>query len=198
MENEAELDTDELMHLALRASEQNQTEQAITYLKRAIHQDPDHGQAHYLLGALHAEIGLYDRAIAEMSQAVSLDPSVPTAHFQLGLLYITAGQVAEAETAWAALDELGEQDPLYLFKCGLLHLAYDRFEECIADLENGIQHNASNEALNNDMRRILDQAKTTLEQAPPADSGSEESDDENTGQNVLLSAYQRNEYDQEH
>lgn len=189
------LDVDELMHLALHATNHDQPGQAVEYLKRVVELDPDHGKAYYLLGALHAEIGLYDRAVEEMSRAVELEPDLPTAHFQLGLLHATSGRVAEAETAWRPLDALGENDPLFLFKRGMLHLLNDRFAECIEDLTRGISLNTMNEALNNDMQRIVAEAEKARggpggpQEEPPQDSG---------GHHVLLSAYQRSDFGKEH
>lgn len=195
--NTAALDTDELMHLALQASGQAQTEQAIGYLKRIIELQPSHGKAHYLLGALHAEIGMYDRAVNDIERAIGLDIDMPTAHFQLGLLHITSGRVAEATAAWEPLDNLGEKDPLFLFKRGLLHLAQDNFTACIADLKHGMSLNATNPALNQDMARILAQAEPL---AASTETAADETADTaaSGGKHVLLSAYNRNDYDKEH
>lgn len=150
------LDDDELLHLALHASREHRHDQAMAYLKRAIQAFPDSAKAHYLLGAEHAQIGLYERAIDEMSEAIRLDPSLTVAQFQLGLLQLTTGHLREAELAWEPLDQLQRNDPFYLFKSGLLHLMRDEVTECIQSLERGIANNAVNEALNDDMRRVLD------------------------------------------
>jgi Flp pilus assembly protein TadD len=194
----ANLDTEELMHLALHATENDQPEQAIDYLKRLLEISQDNGKAYYLLGAVHAEIGLYDRAVEEMAKAVELEPNLPTAHFQLGLLHVTSGRVDAAEQSWRPLDALGENEPLFLFKRGMLHLVHDRFEACIEDLRRGIALNTLNEALNNDMRNIIARAETARlnlpgsaveSDAPRPASGS--------GHHVLLSAYHRDD-DTEH
>jgi tetratricopeptide (TPR) repeat protein len=161
------LDDEELLHLALRASNENRHEEAIAYLKQAIELSPGNAKAHYMLGAEHAEIGLYDRAAAEMAKAVQLDPGLVTAQFQLGLLHITSARVQEAEEAWKPLDKLGANNPFYLFKTGMLHLARDEFEACIEALEKGIALNQQNPALNNDMRRVIDDVRAKF---PPAGS----------------------------
>lgn len=188
--NPSRLDVDELLHLAIRASQNNQHEQTIDYLKQALDVDPKNAKALYLLGAEHAEIGLYDRAVEDMTKAVALDPDLVTAHFQLGLLHITAGRVDAAAQAWRPLDKLGDANPFYLFKAGMLHLVKDEFAECVASLEKGIALNTMNEALNNDMRRIAEEAKTRIKEPETAKAPS-------TGKkagHVLLSAY-RNQKD---
>jgi tetratricopeptide (TPR) repeat protein len=195
------LDIDELMHLALHATNNNQPEKAIAYLKKILETDPKHGKAYYLLGALHAEIGMYDRAIEEMSQAVRFEPNLPTAHFQLGLLYVTSARVEEAREAWKPLDKLGEENPLFLFKRGMLHLVNDEFEACIADLNKGISLNDFNPNLNNDMHKIAaaaeqvlsNQGKSAHPQSAPATAGEKTSSPKGRGgKHVLLSAYQQN------
>jgi tetratricopeptide (TPR) repeat protein len=59
------LDVDELMHLALHSANKNEPEKAIAHLKQLLDILPKNGKAYYLLGALHAEIGMYDRAIGK-------------------------------------------------------------------------------------------------------------------------------------
>lgn len=184
------LDSEELMHLAIHA---DNPEQAIDYLKRVLELSGDNSKAYYLLGATHAQIGMYDRAILEMSKAVELDPELSTAHFQLGLLYVTSGRVEEADQAWSALDDLGETNPLYLFKRGMLHLVKDEFDACIEDLKKGIASNQINEALNIDMQKIIvkaEEARNSTSNTPEATSTAMKSDG---GQHILLSAYKSND-----
>ena len=151
----SQLDADELLHLAIRSSESDKHEESLSYLKRAAELEPKNGKIYYMLGAEHAQIGLYDRAVEEMAKAVELEPDLYTAHFQLGLLHITAARIVQAESAWKALDRLAPDHPLYLFKTGLLHLTRDEFNECALNLKRGIQINTTNPALNKDMQRIL-------------------------------------------
>jgi tetratricopeptide (TPR) repeat protein len=182
-------DSDELLHLAMHV---DSVEQAIDYLKQAIELSQDNGKAYYLLGAYHAQIGLYDRAIQEMTKAVELEPNLFTAHFQLGLLHISSGRVEEAELAWKALDHLDTNDPLFLFKRGLLHLARDEFQACIDDLRRGISMNDLNESLNDDMQNIISQAEQSqsIQDSLPMNNPVEEKAPIDSGQHILLSAYQ--------
>jgi Flp pilus assembly protein TadD len=191
MRNEnAKLDSEELMHLAMVAENH---EQAIAYLKRVLELSQDNGKAYYLLGAIHAEIGMYDRAIEEMTRAVDLEPDLPTAHFQLGLLYITSGRVEEAENAWRPIDDLGESNPLFLFKRGILHLANDEFDACIADLNLGISQNNLNEALNDDMYKIITKAEQAQSSSLSSSKLNGEQPRSDGGHHILLSAYQKDD-----
>ena len=164
----ADLDTEELMHLALRANEQADTEKTIGYLKQVLSAEPENGMALYLLGAQHAQMKMYGRAIAEMEQAIEVEPNIPaTAHFQLGLLYLTSGAVPESLRAWLPLDQLGENDALFLFKRGLVHLIQDEFPECIENLEKGIAVNVLYPALSIDMQKFADKARAAMLQPKP-------------------------------
>lgn len=184
------LDADELLQLAIRASGADNHEESISYLKRAVGVAPKNGKVHYMLGAEHAQIGLYERAMEEMKRAVDLEPTLYTAHFQLGLLLVTAGRPDQAKAAWQALDNLGPNDPLYLFKSGLLHLVSDEFPQAMDQLKKGLSLNTTNEALNRDMRRVLgDIEKLVSSSTPPTD---QQPPSKQTDQHVLLSAYREN------
>lgn len=201
-------DDDELLHLAIYASEHNQADKAIVYAKLLLEQNPRHGKGRYLLGTLHAEIGLFDRAKEDIALAISHDAEIPpAAHFQLGLLHFTSGDVAQAKTVWHALDVRGEHDAFVLFARGLLHLAANEFEACIVDLERGIAANQLNEPLNDDMRRMIGAARDALakqsqpatEPEPGTATPSNEDDlvkpDSNKSKRASLAAYQRLNYD---
>ncbi len=186
MSNTATLNPEELMHLALHATQHETPDKAIDYLKRLLQIEPENGKAIYLLGALHAEIGMYEQAVEEMGRALEVEPNLPTARFQLGLLHLTSGNIAEAESVWAGLDVLGTEDPLFLFKTGMLHLVKDEFEECVSSLQAGIERNTLNEDLNNDMRRVIEDAQKAIAQTPV--EAAEDTDSE-TGKHMLLSLY---------
>jgi tetratricopeptide (TPR) repeat protein len=186
------LDFDELFQLALRAMQSDDDEKAISLLKRALDLKPNNAKARYLLGAMHAQIGLYDRAVDDLAQAVAMDPSLDAAHFQLGLLHLTSGRVAEAEAVWKALDKLPADHYMLLFKLGMVALARDEFARCVELLEKGIAANQQNASLNRDMQRVIDKAKPLVEQnnVVPLHAAADTNKEKTTGRKVILSAYQ--------
>lgn len=157
--NSSALDADELLHLAVAASNRNEADQAIGLLKRAVAIAPSHANAHYLLGAEHAQIGMFERAISDMRTAIELDPNLNAARFQLGMLLMTSRQVEAAETVWQPLDELGSDHFYALFKTGLLQLVRDEFDACLASLRSGLVANQVNQPLNVDMQRVIRQVE---------------------------------------
>jgi len=187
------LDADELLHLALRAADQNRHEEAITLLKRALALAPGDARLHYMLGAEHAQIGMYERASEEMSAAVELDPSLNTAHFQLGLLHLTSGRVPQAERAWKPLDALEPNNYLRLLKTGLEHLARDEFSESADFLRRGIAANQVNATLNVDMQRLLQTVEEKIGSATASPTSAKPAGAPVTP--APLSAYRRNRAD---
>jgi tetratricopeptide (TPR) repeat protein len=170
-QNKSAFDADELMQLALRATERDRVEDGIDYLKQLLEIEPDHAQAIYLLGALHAEIGLFERAAEEIARALELQPNMPTAHLQLGLLHIRSGHIDKAIEAWEPLVSRDENDPIFLFRRGLVNFAEGRISECVLDLEKGIALNTDNEPLNRDMTSVKLEAEKLLEEEAAIRSG---------------------------
>lgn len=183
-------DTEELLHLAIHATQNNETEKAIDYLKRSVDIEAENAKVLFMLGSLHAEIGMYERAIKEMQQAVELEPDLYIAHFQLGLLQLAPGNTDDAKTSWMALDNLDEQHYLRLFRDGLLFLIQDKFDEATQFIQRGISVNQENLPLNNNMLNFIIEiekakAKAQTDSLQPQDI----KHDENEGQRIL-SAYQ--------
>jgi tetratricopeptide (TPR) repeat protein len=182
------LDAEELLHLAVAASDRNDAASAIDLLKQAIEADPTEAKAHYMLGAEHAQIGLFDRAIADMSKAVELDAELDAARFQLGLLQLTSRHPQAAEATWEPLERLGDENFYVLFKSGLLALARDDFAACIDKLQRGQAINTVNAPLNRDMQRIVAQVEQLAVGTTPSPAPTAEPASDDTG-HVLLNAY---------
>jgi tetratricopeptide (TPR) repeat protein len=191
---ESALDAEELMHLAMRAMESEKSEEAITYLKRALVLAPKDGRLHFLLGSIHAEIGLDERAIAELTLATQLAPELQTAHFQLGTLLLKHGEVERAKDAWRPLDRLDREHSLYLFKSALTRLAEGDYAGCIAEMERGIARNDENDALNVEMREVLAKTEALLaveSQAALSGTAAPRERDDEPAHHVLLAGYQQ-------
>jgi len=179
----AELDAEELLHLAIDASNRGETDRAISLLKRLTAVTPNDARAFHLLGAEHAQIGLFERAAEEMQRAVELDPLLDAARFQLGLLRLSSRQPQAAEATWLGLDRLGQDHFYVLFKTGLLHLARDEFVDAARCLRAGLEANQVIEPLNNDMRAMLSQVEALA--SSDGDAGGD------AGGHLFLNAYTR-------
>lgn len=150
-----ELDADELLHLAVRAMQESRDDEAIGFLERALALAPADGRIHYLLGAVHAHLGMVQPAIDELERAVQLAPWIDTAHFQLGLLKLTGGDVESARATWAALDHLPDEHPLALFRSGMTSLMGNDLDACVATLRRGVKAGGEHSGLSLEMERVI-------------------------------------------
>jgi tetratricopeptide (TPR) repeat protein len=124
-------------------------------LEQAVRSDPGNADLRHLLGAQYAQAGEYERAVQELLAATELNPSAHVARLQLGLLHLTHGSVPQALSSWGPLEILAEDSPIKLFKRGLEALVRNEFAVCARLLSDGIARNPQNQALNDDMRRVL-------------------------------------------
>jgi Flp pilus assembly protein TadD len=195
------LDAEELFTLGVKASRANDSVAALACLKQAIAKDPTHAEAHWLLGAEYASLGMPDRARASLEQAIELGPQLHTARFQLGLLQLTSGFVEEARGIWQPLDELPLADPLRLFKQGLLHMVNDEFEQALAQLQQALATPGLDTALRGDMDMVVQQiqSRAAAKEATAAlESAKEPTHDALAQSHFAFSAYQRGLSDKKH
>lgn len=144
-----------LARQAVEAYAQGRIEDAIGAAKRMLERSPEEASAHFLLGALHAEIGLIPRAIEEIGRAVALAPDLDAARFQLGLLELHREAADRAREIWAPLMQRDEDDAYAWFARGLIELSEGRPPQCIAALRRGLERNDFDAALSDQMARVL-------------------------------------------
>jgi tetratricopeptide (TPR) repeat protein len=191
---ELNLDADELLHLAIHYSEKGQHEKAIDFIKAILVNDPGNARAEYFLGAIYAELHMFDQAKAKMESAIRNGVKLPAADFQLGLLYATSAEPGKAKRAWAPLQNLPLTNPLFLFQRGMTALLEDRFDDCIGDLKEGIARNSLNEQLNNDMRGVIRSIENRNQPTPSLQREPHPASD--VGERILLSAYKRQKFEE--
>ena len=148
----------ELLALALEASQRGDTAHAVAYLKTAAARPDALPEALFMLGSEYAQAGLIDDARASMARSIEIAPTYAIARFQLGLLTLTTGDAAGALHILEPLEQLPPEHPqafLHDFQRGLKHLIADQFAPTVEALEQGIARNAEIEPLNGDMRRVI-------------------------------------------
>ena len=176
MEN---LDSEELLHLAVNAIDQGQHDKAISHLKDVTEGDY-FLRARYLLAAEYAQIGMYDRAISGMAFVIERDPSFSIASLQKGLLHITRGENDIARETLALLSKLPENDPLMWFGKGLTALLDDDEASTEQFLIKGIELNLQNPALNRDMEKIIVKLKDTEDVGTTENEEQKEAEDKSS------------------
>jgi len=147
----------------------------------------------YLIGALHADLGMYERAIEELTEAIKLVPEIGAAHFQLGLLHAMAGRTDDAANAWSALQNSAENDPYRIFSDALSAVINEDFESAVPLFERGLALNEENPALNIDMQSILTEVRTNLSESTQFQVETNVDDREASVSKMFLAAYQQDD-----
>lgn len=127
----------------------------LSELEQAVRAEPANADLRHLLAAEYAQTGHYEPAVREFHEVLVLNPGAQVARFQLGLLELTRGEPARALAVWAPLEALPEGAALKCFKRGLEALIRNEFEACARLLQQGIEANTVNPALNADMQLVL-------------------------------------------
>ncbi|NCF27573.1 MAG: FkbM family methyltransferase [Gammaproteobacteria bacterium] len=79
--------------------------------REALDLEPDHSDAHYLLGSLLGQTGRLDEALEHLRQAARLDPSAGAALSDMGNVYRVQGRLEEAEAAYRGAIEVDDEFP---------------------------------------------------------------------------------------
>ena len=59
--------------------------------KEEVRNNPDDAKAHYNLGVVYGESGMYQEAIESFKQVIRIDPDNANTHYNLGLAYYNLG-----------------------------------------------------------------------------------------------------------
>jgi len=108
---------------------------AAAQLRQALALEPDHAQAHALLGAVHIQLEAYDAARSNLQQAISLDDQNPAHRVKLANLELLAGDLPAAERA--ALDALRLNSKQHQAYVVLSHVAEQRKQLDLAQQQMG-------------------------------------------------------------
>ena len=152
------LDAQEYLHLGIKSSQNGMHQAALEQLHGCLLIDPDNAVATFLLAAEHAELGLYERAVTGMERALLLDPNLDIAMLQLGMLYVQCDDSEKAINLWNRLKHSTKETSLKLFADGLSLLCQDKTMQAIKLLQDGIEANNANPALNASITNIIDGA----------------------------------------
>lgn len=158
------LDSEEYLHLAINATQNNQHHAALEYLHKSLELTPENPVATFLLAAEHAELGLYARAIQGMEKTIELDPNIEMAFYQLALLYLQQGMLEKCPPLWKHLQN-GSQEPcVKLFAEGMLLLDEDR-ESAIALIKQAAETPTTNTFLQKSIESIRNNIIATTSNA---------------------------------
>jgi tetratricopeptide (TPR) repeat protein len=164
------LDTEELLRLALDAMNTGRDADSVVLLKTLLEREPGHGYGQYLLAAQHAQLGMMDRAEAGFRAALQVMPELQLARFQLGQLLLVQERGEEAKAVFAPLVPASPGQALGAYARALTAVANEDVALTIRELQDGLDCPQDIPALADDMRRLL--ARLGGESPPPVTGGS--------------------------
>lgn len=105
-----QLSASEYMELANKQSENHNYEAVIAFCNRALDDDPDYAEAHYLHGYANHHLGRYESAISDFDIFIERNPDYAEAHYYRGEAYSHLHRLAEARTDLQLALDLAVQD----------------------------------------------------------------------------------------
>jgi tetratricopeptide (TPR) repeat protein len=175
--------TSDAVYAVLHAMSLGQDDEAMVLLVSLVECEPQNAYLHYLLGALHAQLGMMEQAEAGFRMASLLAPSFQIARFQLGHLLLVMGRTEEAVIEFAPL----LQPTLLTYANGLMAAAAGEIPTAIFVLQSGLELPQDNTSLADNMRRLIAKWHAGLADTAAAQGESMLS----PGASMLLSNYGR-------
>jgi tetratricopeptide (TPR) repeat protein len=179
----ASREAEDSIRAGLASSQTNDSLGAIRHFERAATLGPESGVPHFLLGSEYAALGHVEKAELAFANAVLLAPALHLARYQLGLLQFSLGRAAVAFVTWGPLLTLDEREALPHLVRGFAALAQDQAETARAHFECGLARNASNPALSDDIRKVIE------EMGNPRQDADQGAPDEQSANHILISNY---------
>ena len=101
--------------------------------------NPNFWAAHWILGDIYQEQGIYKQAIAALSKAAFLSDNNPVSLGSLGFTYGRAGEEKLARAMLADLEELAEERYVSPFNMAIVHLGLGENNKAMEKLGEGFQ-----------------------------------------------------------
>ena len=137
-------DIADLFSRALAASRDGKAREAAQLCRRVLAADPDHFDAHQMLGLLYAGEGNLVEAARSLGHAVRLKPRDPQALANLGSVLRAMGQLNEALLFYETALSIDRDAPMIWYNRGLVLWDMRRFEDALAShnraLDFGLDH----------------------------------------------------------
>ena len=118
--------------------------------RQVLSRQPDHADAHQMLGVLANQIGRSDEALRLLQRAIELNPKVPSYHNNLGLTLVSSGRARDAVAVFTRALQLQPNFPEAQNNLGTALRACGQIKDAIAAYRKAIElRPAYPEALNN-------------------------------------------------
>jgi tetratricopeptide (TPR) repeat protein len=130
---------------------QQDMERALDFYHRAIKENPDHPQAHAMLGRLYFDGRQFEAAEKELRCAISLRPSYAYAYFVLGELYVQKRELPAALVAFhnslkfETVEKYKGDTTKAMMELGIPQSVLDHFAQGFEDMNRGNWESAQSE-----------------------------------------------------
>jgi DNA-binding winged helix-turn-helix (wHTH) protein/TolB-like protein/Tfp pilus assembly protein PilF len=114
-------------------------DQAIETLKKAIEIDPTFPRAHFRLGSVYEQMGMYDKAIAELQKAVQLSDGNSYYEGSLGHSYAVSGDIAGAHKVLDLLQKRNGKEHVPAYAIAAVYAGLGETEPAFASLKNAFE-----------------------------------------------------------
>jgi len=126
--------------------EKRDYKKAISYLQKAISQNPKNAYAYNNLGTAFKEIGKPSDAIINWEKAIDLDPNFIEPLSNLGIFYLDTGQVNRAIINFAKLIKITPNDGNSHNNLGLCYLNQNNYQKAIENIKKAVELNPNDYA----------------------------------------------------
>jgi tetratricopeptide (TPR) repeat protein len=151
----ARSELDALIERAATASQDGDSNTALSLLEQAMALEKASAAACFLFASEHASLGNFEKAEESFANTVLLAPQWHIARYQLGLLQFSSGRAAAALVTWAPLFDLDASNCFVHFVRGFGSLAQDQFAQATAHFRAGLALPVENAALAGDIEKVL-------------------------------------------
>ncbi len=124
------------IHIAFMYQEDDDIDQAITFLEDALAKDPDNMDFMLFLGSFYEESGQLEKAMEMLQRGIGVDPESVKFHFRLGVIYDKTGDKGESI---AQMKEVIRLDPDHANALNYLGYTYAEAGENLDEAEELIK-----------------------------------------------------------
>lgn len=160
-------DVEAHLQLATLLSGEEQLEESVEILRRALVIDPNSPEAYNQLGAVYSMLGRHDESIAARSRYVALLPQESNAHDSLGLSHQGAGQYAAAIRDYERALQLDPNFEIARVHLSNVYAQTGRYRKAVEELERFVAGASSETARGRGLEALsfLHRARGDLEAA---------------------------------
>ena len=143
-------------------------EKAVSLLREASSQQPEHGGTLRYLGQALFRMKEYKNALATLRRAVDQEPGDKESQFALAQCYYELGQQEQALRIFSHLRADPTLGPSASLRAGLIRLQQKKYEEAIRDFEIGLRHESLKPEVELELRYRMANAYTRNQQVEKA------------------------------